>query len=103
MKLRAWFAGAAFVAAAVLTGTRVLSQDEDAEGPDSQTKVMIEMADKKSPKPNPDSAHAERVHADPLHADRPGASGFFFGPYGTSVRESVSRSWNQSTQSPSGP
>ncbi len=44
MKLRGWFAGAAFVAAAVLTGTRVLSQDEGPEGPDSQTKAMIEMA-----------------------------------------------------------
>ncbi|MGB2985758.1 MAG: DUF1579 family protein [Phycisphaerae bacterium] len=47
MKLRAWFRGAAFVAAAVLTGSQVLSQDKGAKGgedEEARIKAMLEMA-----------------------------------------------------------
>ncbi len=47
MKLRKWFGGAAFVAAAVLSGSQVLSQDKGPKGgedQEAQIKAMMEMA-----------------------------------------------------------
>ena len=44
MKLRAWFGGAAFVVASVLTGGQLLSQDNSAKGGGDAIKWMMEMA-----------------------------------------------------------
>lgn len=45
MKLRAWYGVAAFIAATVVTGSHLLSQDKSAKGGEDEIKAMMEMGE----------------------------------------------------------